>query len=310
MKPGKIPENILKRSVTNLIGRGPVAAKDSAYIQNAYAYTLTASAVGDFANALSVECAVYKAANNIWAAGGKLLGIQAVFFLDKHLEEKDLKRLTRTVLKACDRCDTELIGGHTQGIVGIDSSVVAITAIGGASELMDIHNIATGDDIVISKWAGLEETALIVSDTAQLGKLSERFTDKYLEPTYDFANWLTVREEADIALLNNVKYMHDLSDDGINGALWDISEGSLHGIDVELSSIPFKQETVEIANYFDLNAYKMKSAGSLMMITSDGEKLVSALEEAGIPACVVGTISDNRDKIVRNEEEVRYLGRK
>ena len=45
------------------------------------------------------------------------------------------------------------------------------------------------------------------------------------------------------------------------------------------------------------------------MTTKDGAALVSALEEAGIPAVIVGRTTGGNDRIIRNEDEVRYLDR-
>ena len=310
MKSGKIAENILKRSVTNLIGKGPVAGKDCAVTKTEDGYVLTAEALGSFESELSVKCAVYRAANNIWAGGGRLLGINAVFMLDRHMEERDLKRLTRTVIAACTDCGTILLGGHTEGIPDIEHSYVAVTAIGSTKEPCQVKGAKPGDDIVISKWAALEKTALVVNDENSRQSLLTRFSEGYIEPVMDFSGWLTVREEAEIAYNAGVRCMHDLSLDGIYGALWDVSEGCGHGFAVELDRIPFKQETVEIANFFEYNAYMAESAGSLMMVTPDGEKLVGTLNDAGIPAVIIGRISDDNDKKILNEDEIRYLGRK
>ena len=43
------------------------------------------------------------------------------------------------------------------------------------------------------------------------------------------------------------------------------------------------------------------------MITSDGEELVNALEEAGVEAAVIGKVTSGHDKVIINEDETRYL---
>jgi len=51
----------------------------------------------------------------------------------------------------------------------------------------------------------------------------------------------------------------------------------------------------------------ISSAGCLLMVTNDGEGLVASLEEEGIPAFVIGKVTDVKDKVVVNEDENRYL---
>jgi hypothetical protein len=45
------------------------------------------------------------------------------------------------------------------------------------------------------------------------------------------------------------------------------------------------------------------------MTTSDGLGLVTALQQKEIPAVVVGKITDSKDRLILNEDEVRYLDR-
>ena len=68
-----------------------------------------------------------------------------------------------------------------------------------------------------------------------------------------------------------------------------------------------RQETVEIAEFFHLNPYTMKSSGSIIIACDNGTDMVNALNEEGIPAVIIGRTTDNNGKILRNEDEIRYL---
>ena len=73
--------------------------------------------------------------------------------------------------------------------------------------------------------------------------------------------------------------------------------------------IPILQETVEVCEYFHLNPYQLASAGSFLMVTENAEALCQRLAEQGIPASIIGQITDNNDKIIQNGEEIRYIDR-
>ncbi len=60
MQEGKVPGNILKRSVINLIGRGPGIGVDCADMPTASEQVLSATAVGLSKKALMPGIAVYK----------------------------------------------------------------------------------------------------------------------------------------------------------------------------------------------------------------------------------------------------------
>ena len=79
------------------------------------------------------------------------------------------------------------------------------------------------------------------------------------------------------------------------------------GFVVDTPAIPMLQETIEFANHYDIDPYKMRSAGSLLAVTKDAGSLIGKLEESGIPAVRIGELTKDHDKILRNDEEIRYL---
>lgn len=101
--------------------------------------------------------------------------------------------------------------------------------------------------------------------------------------------------------------MHDITEGGIFGALWEMASGAGVGLEVDLKKIPIRQETVEICEYFGVNPYQVMSSGSMLIAVDDGYELVRKLEQAGIHSAVVGRTVRGNDRILRNGEDVRYL---
>ena len=104
-----------------------------------------------------------------------------------------------------------------------------------------------------------------------------------------------------------MNYVHDISTGGVFAALWELGEGAGCGLRVRLKDIPIRQETVEICEFFDLNPYMALGGGSALIVTENDEELVDALEQAGIPATLIGQTVDNNDRIIINDEDARYL---
>lgn len=314
MQTGKIQDNILKRSITNIVGKGipeekaPGVGRDCALCETGDCIICSASAAGKAAGK-GPELAVYKAANNIWAAGGKITGIQSVFFLLEDTEEAELKMLTRTVMKACGRCGTKLTGGHTEVSADVKSSIISVTACGILDRMWE-NKVFPGDYIVETKWIGLEQMALWLDSPDITQSLEERFSKSYIETIRNCSEWLTVRDEAETAVNSGAKLMHDVSDGGVFGALFEISERLRMGFDIDFKAIPVRQEIMEASTYLKVNPYRMKSSGSLLIVCHDGEDMAAKLGDNGIPACVIGRFTDNNDKIIRNGEDISCLARK
>ena len=164
-----------------------------------------------------------------------------------------------------------------------------------------------GQDVVISKWIGLQGTALVAKRNRE--KLLTRYPAYFIEEAAGFDRYLSIIPEAATAIKSGVCAMHDVSEGGIFGALWELAEGAGVGLNIDLKKIPLRQETVEVCEHCNVNPYELLSGGSLLMTAEDGPGLVLALEEAGIPAVIVGKVTDSKDRILRNEDEVRYMDR-
>ena len=200
MNIGKVPGNVLKRSVVNLIGKGPRTGVDSAVLKQGDEFILSATQVGLVNSEIAPLLAVYKACNNIWAAGGEVQGVEAAFLLSEKTKERVLKELTRKTMHACRMCNTELSGGHTEVSDCINRAVSTVTAVGTSkNKPRDVRDIKPGMDIVMTKWAGLEEAAILIHNEEAYARLKERFSEYYLDGFGNYEDWLTVREEALVA---------------------------------------------------------------------------------------------------------------
>ena len=311
MNCGKVPGNVLKRSVINIIGNGPRTGMDSAvYLPEHKGYVLSSTQTGAYNSPLAPFLAVVKACNNIWASQGLVMGVSAAFLLSDKTKERELKNLTRQTLAACSMCNTGLLGGHTEVTTGVSHPISTVTAVGSALACpRNVRDIRPGMEIIMTKWAGLEEAAILLNDDGIRTRLEERFSPYYMSCFEDYTLWLSVEAEAmAVAGLDDV-VMHDNSDGGVFGSLWDMAEGSGLGFEVDLRAIPLRQESVELAYLSDSNVYRMKSSGSLMIACSNGKEVIRLLEEQQIPCACIGKFTDNNDKIIRNEDEIRYLER-
>ena len=314
MKSGKVTDAILKRSVINLIDyknkkviSGAGIGNDCSVIDVGEVYVLTSTQTALTGEALAPYYAVIKAANNVVACGGTPISASAAFVLPCKYDEKRLKNLTRSVLSACRSCDIQLSGGHTEVSENASCNLVTITITGTCKkeDYRSISDVKPGMDIVVSKWIGLEQTALLLSEKSE--QLLMTLPSSYVSLAADFGHWCYVKEEAEIARSRKDVYMHDISDGGIFAALWDFSEKAKVGIEVNLKAIPIKQETVEFTEIFRINPYWMKSAGSLLMATNNATGLVEELKKNGIHSAIIGKTTDNNDKKIINGDEVRYL---
>ena len=118
---------------------------------------------------------------------------------------------------------------------------------------------------------------------------------------------LSVLPEAMIAREHAVAAMHDVTEGGIFGALWEMAEASGVGLEIDLKKIPVRQETIELCEFFDVNPYELISSGCMLMAAADGNTIVRELEKAGIHAVVAGKATAGNDRILYADKECRFL---
>ena len=122
-----------------------------------------------------------------------------------------------------------------------------------------------GQDIVLSKWIGLEGTAFLAKCNGE--KLYGRYPAYLVEEAAAFDRFLSIIPEAATAMKSGVCAMHDASEGGILAALWELAEGAGVGLTIDLKKLPIRQETVEVCECLGANPYELMSGGCLIMTT-------------------------------------------
>lgn len=315
MKIGKLPEPVLIRSVLKEIHHrrdevllGPAVGQDCAALQVAADEILVMSTdpitgtVKDMGN----HC-IHITANDLAAAGADPIGVMLTIMLPDTVEEPEIKTMMREAEAACKSLNMEILGGHTEITNVVRQPLISVAGIGKMKRdcLLETAKIQPEQDIVITKWIGLEATTILAKEKEE--ELKKRFPSGLVDTAISFDQMLSVVPESRIAMEHGVTAMHDITEGGVFGALWEMASGAGVGLEVDIKKIPIRQETVEICEYFNVNPYQIMSSGSMMIAAYDGHELVRKLEKAGIHAAVVGRTNGGNDRILRNGEDVRYL---
>ncbi len=313
MKIGKIPENVLKRSVlkqikpnTNRIEKGASVGSDCAFLHTKDSVIAVATGYVAIPDKNIMSHAILQACNNIAAGGATPLSIELHISLPETYLEIDLKMMMAKASHVAKALNLDITGGHTETVKGLDSPIVAVTAIGlldnEKNKMCPVHD---GQEIVMTKWLGLSGTSYIAIEKED--ELLTKYPFFFIKDAQAFEKYYSILPEAVIATRANVSAMHDISGGGVFGALWDLAENAGVGLSVSLKKIPVKQETIEICEFFDLNPYELRADGSLLIITDNGDDLIRKLKQEGISANVIGKVTSGNDRIVINEDEIRYL---
>lgn len=315
MKAGKISESQLKRSVLKQLHKdsllaavGPMVGGDFAAVameENEMAVLSSNPVTGD--SAKIGRRIVFEALNDVAVSGAAPVGVLCSVLFPTVSNEAQLRELMRDIDAAAAACNTVVLGGHTEVTRAVKEPVVSLTGVGKVKKdrLVTAAMAEPGMDILLTNWIALEGTAIIAAEKEN--ELLTRYSAPFIRQAREFEEYLSVVTEAAVAVNAGVAAMHNVSQGGIFGALWEMAQASGIGLEIDLKKIPVRQETIEICEYFDVNPYKLLSGGAILMAAKDGNRVVRMMEQAGKKATIIGKATEGNDRVLLYDEERRFL---
>ncbi|MCR4749046.1 MAG: hydrogenase maturation factor [Lachnospiraceae bacterium] len=305
---GKISETVLKRSVLKPIKQYDRNNKSESAGVDCALFSDKGVALGYVAyeDEKACEHAIIQACNNL-RAGAVIPGfITLSISMPDRFREIRLKEIMKQAVETAVSQNVRIISGHTEYVKDLKNPIISVNAFGDVTELSSTQKEAVNCDIVMTKWIALSGTSVIA--TQRKKELESRLPAYYVEDAIGLGQFISIAKEAEIcAGSDSVIAMHDVAGGGIFTALWEICERIGAGCRVELDKLSVRQETIEVCEFFDINPYRLRGDGSLLIITTKGDELVQDLKNAGINATVIGKTTECIDRVVLRDEETRYL---
>ncbi|WP_129114570.1 AIR synthase family protein [Halegenticoccus tardaugens] len=206
----------------------------------------------------------------------------------------------RTVLETFDRearkLDVAIVTGHTARYAGCNYPMVGgatSVAVGDPADLVRPDGARPGDAVVVTKGPAVEATGLmsIQFESMLREELDGEAVDAATERFYDMS---PVRDALVAAAAGPVTAMHDATECGVYGGLYEMARAAGVGVDVSREAFPVLPGVREACDFFGIDPWKSISEGTLLVaVDPDGvDAVLSALEGEGIPAAAVGEIRE------------------
>jgi len=251
--------------------------------------------------------AVHITCNDIASNGVSPLGIMLTVMLPEGTTDEDVEDIMAQAGQTAAEVGVEIIGGHTEITPAVKQPVIVSTAIGkilaGKSQSGD--DMKPGDYIIMTKSAGLEGSAIAACDhetalrEARTEDGSPLFSEDEIRRAKGFLDLVSVVREGVIAGNIGTHGMHDITEGGILGAVWEMCQISQTGCEVWTDAVPVEPETAKICSYFDVDPLRLISSGSMVIIVPEAKKdeMIEAIEGAGVAATVIGIVKLVEDGI-------------
>jgi len=178
-----------------------------------------------------------------------------------------------------------------------------VVGIGEKDEYVAPKFAKAGDKIIITKGPAIEATGIFATMFPKLikNKLGDEFARKAEQVFYK----MSVVEDAMTAINVGVREegvtaMHDATECGIWGALYELAQAAGLGVRIEKEQIVLESCVKEICQYFGIDPYGSISEGTLIIACREhkAQKIVEALSQKGICASIAGELTEPSEGMI------------
>lgn len=252
------------------------------------------------------KLAIHISCNDIASNGIEPVGIMLAVLLPVGTTEKDIGIIMGQAAEAAEACGVEIIGGHTEVTPAVNKPVIVSTAVGRGKrwQSASAENMKVGDYIIMTKSAGLEGTGIIAVDFEE--ELLKILTVEEIEAAKKLLNDVSVVEEGKVAGKIGTNGMHDVTEGGILGAIWEMCSISGLGAEVWGDEIPVADVTKKICRYYGIDYLRLISSGSMIIMAGADKKdeIMKNLKDSGVEVHIIGRIVEEEKGLFVTENGI------
>ncbi len=219
--------------------------------------------------------------------------------LPMEMTKEQLKILWDTMHQECKRLGISVICGHTARYENCHYPMVGgatIVGVGEKDEYVTPTMARGGDKIIITKGPAIEATGIFATMFPQ--SIEKKFGHDFSQRAQHIFYKMSVVEDAMTAVSvgvreNGVTAMHDATECGVWGGLYELAQAAGLGARVEKERIIVEDCVVEICSYFGIDPYASISEGTLIIACREhkAQEVVEALSRKGIKSSIVGELT-------------------
>lgn len=313
MKVGKLNNDELKNKIIKHLDKN----RNDILFRSSVGQDCAAIDFGKFACVLSTDpitgakeeigkISVNVASNDIATAGIAPIGLMMTILAPSSTSIDDLEYIVKQANDEAQKNNIEIIGGHTEITNAVNQVIISITAIGKKekNELLKPKKVSKEDNLIITKFPGIEGTGILAFDKSD--ELSNVLSKKEIKKAKSFLDYTSVIKEGIISDKVGVKLMHDVTEGGLLGALWEVCTLSKVGCCVKEKNIKINKITKKICDFYSIDPLKLISSGVMLIVVEKDKtkKLTQKLKKENIECYNIGQIKseDFGKKIKRNNQ--------
>jgi len=182
-----------------------------------------------------------------------------------------------------------------------------VISVGEKDEYVTPKLARVSDKIIITKGPAIEATGIFATMFPQL--IEKKFGLEFSQRAQQIFYKMSVVEDALTAVSvgvreEGVSAMHDATECGVWGGLYELSQAAGLGMRIEKERIVIEACVEDICNLFGIDPYASISEGTLIIACREhkAQQIVTALSQKGITSSIAGDLTDSKHGMILVEE--------
>jgi len=225
--------------------------------------------------------------------------------------DADLETIVDAIHEAALELGIAIVGGHTGRYPGLAAPLVGgvtVFAVADKDKYVTPRGARPADDVILTKGPAIEAAGILA--TVREKALLKIHPPELVERAKALTKEMTVVKDAMVAVeAGGVTSMHDATEGGVIGGLFEVANASGVGMVVDEASFVYPEEVKMICDFFGIDPVAAIAEGSLIITAKPGssEEIIRRLHSAGISASVVGTVTADSDERVMKRSDGRTV---
>lgn len=246
--------------------------------------------------------AVHILASDVVTSGLKPTFLSIDLNLPMEMTKEQLEVVWTTIHQECQKLGIFIVCGHTARYENCHYPMVGgatMIGVGDKDRYVTPAMSRPGDRVIVTKGPAIEATGILATMFPEL--ISRQFGKAFSRRAQGIFYKMSVVDDALTAAGTGVRdegvtSMHDATECGIWGALYELCQASRLGIRVEADEIVVEECVPEICRCFGIDPYASISEGTLVIACREhrAAEIVTALSRRGIKSSVAAELIDAR----------------
>ncbi len=250
---------------------------------------------------------VHIGASDVAVMGVKPRYMTYSLLMPTETNEEDFHTIVDAIHRAAVELGIAIVGGHTgyyPGFVSPTIGGVTVFAIADKHGYVTPAGAKAGDDVILTKGPAIETAGIlaVIRET----ELLENYPPPLVEKAKALCMQMTVVKDALLAMESGgVTAMHDATEGGVIGGLFEIANASGVGMEIHEEAFVYPEEVRMVCEAFGIDPLAAIAEGSLLITVrpNHSKAILHKLSASGIKASVIGKVADDpRTKTIKRRD--------